>query len=422
MDTPTDYERPYRPLPVRLLNALGRHLDRRRANPGFDMESMLARVKRRTGLSDFGDDWFLEPLRTLVASINAEAALTPVGGWIQRQRIEAALATRLRIEDVLRRHPEIHDIDLGTVFVIAGLQRTGTTTLHRLMASHPDLRAVTAWEGLHPVPLPGETPGRPHARVRRGRAAERAIAYLAPAFFAVHPAEHDAPEEDVLLLDLCFMSQSAEATMHVPTYARWLAEQDHTRCYEYFRTVLKILHWQRPARDWVLKTPHHLEYLDVLLAVFPEALVVQTHRDPRQCVPSFLSMVAHGRGVFSDRVDTGEIAAHWIRKTRCMVERAALVRAQSDTRRFVDISYYDLLEEPIAQLREIYHQAGVPFGPDALRFAKDTAAREVQHRYGRHVYDPASFGLTTESIDRCFRAYRERHAIPREPPWHATPP
>ena len=178
--------------------------------------------------------------------------------------------------------------------------------------------------------------------------------------------------------------------------------------------MLRALAWQRPTRHWVLKTPHHLEYLDVLLAVFPAATVVQTHRDPEQCVVSFCSMVAHGRGVFSDRVEPREVAAHWVRKIRRMVDRAAAVRAASDPGRFVDVSYYELLEDPIAQLRSIYQRAGIPFGDGALREAEDTARRNVQHRYGHHVYDPASFGLTAASIERCFRSYRDRHAIPRE--------
>lgn len=422
METPTDYERPYRPPPVRVLNALGRGIDRFRAAPGLDVETMLARARKRTGLSDYGDEWFLEPLRVLVDSINDEACLTPAGRWIQRQRIEAALGTRLRLEDLLNRHPEIHDVELGDIIVIAGLQRTGTTTLHRLIASHPHVRAVTAWEGMNPLPLPGDAPDRPRARLRRARWAERGIAYLAPAFFAVHPAEHDAPEEDMLLLDLCFMSQSAEATMHVPGYARWLAGQDHTRCYEYFRTVLRALAWQRPTRHWVLKTPHHLEYLDVLLAVFPQATVVQTHRDPGQCVVSFCSMVAHGRGVFSDRVDPREVAAHWVRKIRRMVDRAAAVRAVSDPGSFVDVSYYELLRDPIAQLRRVYDRAGIPFGDLALKGAEDTVRRNPQHRYGRHVYDPASFGLTDKSIDQWFESYRDGHAIPRERADLARPP
>ena len=413
-ETPTDYERPYRPLPVKLLNAAGRAAGRVGARGKLDIDSMVAKARRRTGLSDFGDEWFMEPLSVLVRSINEEADLTLLGRLIQRRRIEGALATRLRGEDLLRRRPEIRDIELGPAIVIAGLQRTGTTTLHRLIASHPEMRAVAAWEGLNPLPLPREEPGDPHTRIRQALIAERAIAYLAPAFFAVHPAEHDAPEEDVLLLDVSFMSQSAEATMHVPTYARWLEGRDHTRAYEEFRTLLQLLHWQVPRHHWVLKTPHHMEHLDVVLEVFPTATIVQTHRDPLKTIPSFCSMVAHGRGLFSDRVDPREIGAHWLAKTARLVELTATAREAADPHRFVDVSYYDLVDDPMAQLRQVYERAGIPFGEDARRAAERTANRNVQHRYGRHVYDAGSFGLTREEIEDRIAPYRRRYDIPHE--------
>jgi len=413
-ETPTDYERPFRPLPVALLNAAGRAAGRVGARGKLDVDSMVAKARRRTGLSSFGDEWFMEPLSVLVRSINEEADLTLLGRLIQRRRIEGALATRLRVEDLLRWRPEIQDIELGPAIVIAGLQRTGTTTLHRLIASHPEMRAVAAWEGLNPLPLPREEPGDPHTRIRQALIAERAIAYLAPAFFAVHPAEHDAPEEDVLLLDVSFMSQSAEATMHVPTYARWLEGQDHTRAYEEFRTLLQLLHWQVPRHHWVLKTPHHMEHLDVVLEVFPTATIVQTHRDPLKTIPSFCSMVAHGRGLFSDRVDPREIGAHWLAKTARLVELTARAREAADPHRFVDVSYYDLVDDPMAQLRNVYERAGIPFEEDARRAAERTANRNVQHRYGRHVYDAGSFGLTREEIEDRIAPYRRRYDIPRE--------
>ena len=413
-ETPTDYERPYRPLPVALLNAAGRAAGRLGAAGKLDVDSMVAKARRRTGLSSFGDEWFMEPLSVLVRSINEEADLTLLGRLIQSRRIEGALATRLRVEDLLRRRPEIRDIELGPAIVIAGLQRTGTTTLHRLIASHPEMRAVAAWEGLNPLPLPREEPGDPHTRIRQALIAERAIAYLAPAFFAVHPAEHDAPEEDVLLLDVSFMSQSAEATMYVPTYARWLEGRDHTRAYEEFRTLLQLLHWQVPRDHWVLKTPHHMEYLDVVLKVFPTATIIQTHRDPLRTIPSFCSMVAHGRGLFSDRVDPREIGAHWFAKTCRLVELTAKAREAADPHRFVDVSYYDLVSDPMAQLRKVYERAGIPFGEDARRAAERTASRNVQHRYGRHVYDAGSFGLTGEEIEDRLAPYRRRHDIPYE--------
>ena len=243
----------------------------------------------------------------LVTSINAEARLSATGRLIQRSRLTGALVQRLRISELLRRHPEIADIDLGNITVISGLQRTGTTLLHRLLISHPDFRGLSGAEALMPVPGAPDSDRAERARKRQAVLAQKSISYLAPEFMAIHPISHDEPEEDVLLLDLSFMSQSAEATMHVATYSRWLEEQDHTPAYEYLRRVLQVLSWQRPGRTWVLKTPHHLEHLDVLLRVFEGSTVVQTHRDPRIALASFCSMVAHGRGMFSDQVDPAEI-------------------------------------------------------------------------------------------------------------------
>lgn len=405
MDTSTNYEKPYRPLAVSMLNAVAR----RCGIPGrLDAGAMVAAARRRTGLQDFGEEWFLEPLAVLVDSINSEAELTPVGRWIQKARLEGALAQRLRVEQLLRQHPEIRDLDLGKIIVVAGLQRTGTTTMHRLIGADPGARVLFAWEALDPVPAPQRI------RVRRARMAERAIAYMAPEFFAVHPVEHDAPEEDVLLLDLCFMSQSSEAVMHVPSYAKWLEGQDHAKAYEYLRTLLKVLHWQRPGEFWVLKTPHHAEHLDVMLTVFPEATIVQTHRDPRVIVPSFCSMVAHGRGMLSDRVDPREIAAHWTRKMRRMMERSIEVRRAADSR-FVDVTYYDLLNDPIAELRRVYRSADIGFDEAARQAAEDAARENTQHRYGRHVYRLEDFGLTAESVERCFSFYRREYGVPHEP-------
>ena len=414
-ETPTDYARPYRPWPVAAFNALARRTPRSGPLRRLDADRMLANARKSTGFKDLGDEHCLTALRVLVQAINDEAQLTPTGVLLQRQRIEGALANRLRAQQMLKRHPEIHDLELGKVVLIAGLQRTGTTALHRLLASHPHMRALMSWEALNPAPLPGEGERGFDRRLRHARLAERAIAFLAPAFFAVHPIQHDAPEEDILLLDLSFMSQTPEATMHVPSYAKWLEAQDHAPAYQHLRILLQILHWQRPGKHWVLKTPHHLEHLDAALATFPDLTVVQTHRDPQVALASFLSMVAHGRGVFSDRIDTKAIARHWTAKACRMIERAVAARSQADPARFVDVLYRDLMRDPMAQLERIYRQASIPFNADAQSAAAHAAERNPQHRHGKHIYDAAHFGLNRAEVEAGFAAYRARYRIPNEP-------
>lgn len=414
LHTSNHYDKPYRPLPIALFNRAGRMAEKLGALPELNTAQLVANARRKTGLSDFGDEWFLHPLNVLVDSINQEAQLTPLGKLIQKNRLEAALIVRLRVEQLLKDHPEILDIDLGKIIVIAGLQRTGTTTLHRLLAADPNMRALLSWEALNPLPLPKETAGNPKKRIAIAKTAEKGLAYLAPEFFAIHPVEHDAPEEDVLLLDLCFMSQSPEATLHVPTYASWLEQQDHTPAYQYLRTLLKILTWQRPAKNWVLKTPHHMEYLDVILQVFPEVTIVQTHRDPQKTTGSFCSMVSHGRGVFSDDVDAKEVARHWLRKVNRLMQLSMDVRERCRQPRFIDISYYDLVKDPITQLARIYEFAGITFDKEAAEAAEATSKRNVQHRYGKHVYRLEDFGLTRDGIERQYAFYRRRYGIPYE--------
>lgn len=230
----------------------------------------------------------------------------------------------------------------------------------------------------------------------------------------VHPVEHDAPEEDVLLLDVSFMSQTPEATMHVPTYSRWLEREDHTKAYEYSRTLMRLLHWQRPGRHWVLKTPHHLEYLVDVFRVFPNATVVQTHRDPATALASFCSMVAHARGMLSDRVDPREIGAHWLRKAGRMVAEAMRVRDDTEAGRFIDVSYNDLIRDPMDVVRRVHERIGVPFGAQAYCATQRTLSRNAR-RDMRHLYVPQSFGLDAERTDACFAAYRSRFAVAPEP-------
>ncbi len=418
--TSTDYEHPYRPLGVRAFNWLGEAGTNFGLSDRLDVNALRDAARRKTGLSDFGDDGHAEALEVLVTSINAEARLTPAGRLIQKSRLTGALVQRLRIEDLLQRHPEIVDIDLGRIIVISGLQRTGTTLLQRLLISHPDVRGISGAEALVPVPDSQDSDRAERARTRQAVLAEKSISYLAPEFMAIHPISHDEPEEDVLLLDLNFMSQSPEATMHVPSYARWLEEQDHTPAYEYLRRVLQVLSCQRPGRTWVLKTPHHLEHLDVFLRVFEGATVVQTHRDPRIALASFCSMVAHGRGMFSDQVDPAEIGRHWCRKTHRMVERAMQVRAGSPAGQFVDVSYYDLVTDPISEVRQICDSAGVGFDETAERDAEQFMAANRQNRFGTHDYRLEDFGLTEQGIDETFAAYREAYAIPFEDDRHQS--
>lgn len=381
------------------------------------VQALCDEAQRSTGLADFGDPAFIEPLDQLLRSIEAEARLHALGRAITRGRIRALLESRLRVQAFARAHPEVNDFAPTRPIVIAGLQRTGTTMLHRLIAADPSARALRSWEALAPAPLPGEGERGSRVRLRNAKFAEQGLRALSPEFFAIHPVEAAAPEEDVLLVDLSFTSQAPEATMHVPSYARWLESQQLDHAYRFLKTALGVLHWQRPGAFWVLKTPHHMEYLRELVAVFPDAVIVQTHRDPQSTMPSFCSMVAHGRRVFSDAVDPREVGRHWLRKVQRMLERAQAVRdgAPRDARfRFVDVRYASLMKDPIAEVARIYEAAGRALDPRARAAMERARQTDRQHKYGKHEYRAEDFGLSPARIEATFASYRARYEIPHE--------
>ncbi len=372
----------------------------------LDPASLMNAAEEATGLLDFGEPSFREPLERLVASVEKEANLHALGRLILRTRLVSALSTRARIEEQYRRHPEIEDESVSRPIVIAGLPRTGTTLLHRLLASDRRIRSLASWEALSPAPLAGEATTAP--RRARAEQSEKALSYLAPDFFAIHPVEADQPEEDVLLLDLSFRSTVPEATLRVPSFSEWMESADQRPAYRTLVRSLKLLSHQRRAQRWVLKTPHHLEFLDALLEALPDALIVWTHREPRETVPSFCSMVAHGRGVFSDVVDPREVGAHWSRKITRMVDRGMAAREAAGERYFVDVRYEDLVRDPIGETRRIYERCDLPTDRETEDAMRDTLAKQRQHRHGVHVYRAEDFGLTSAGIDRDHAAYRAR--------------
>ncbi len=408
-ETSTDYRHPHRPRAVALANRL------LPAMGALTPDALERAAARRTGLEGFGSTDYKEPLAVLLESIEREARLTPVGRLITRERLVGVLANRQRAAAAI--DARVEAIPLAPPIVIAGLQRTGTTLLHRLLAADPDHRWLASWEALSPAPIDAgatrraRAPWRAEPRIVAAERAESALRYLAPDFFAVHPVEAHGPEEEVLLLDQSLRSTVPEATLRVPTYASWIEAQDQRPAYETLRRLLKLLSSQRGAgKRWVLKTPHHLEWLDTLFEVFDGAKVLWTHRDPVTTVASFCSMIAHGRGVFSDDVDPVEIGRDWGRKVARMVDRALASRAGREDA-FIDVPYARLTADPIAEVRRIYAALDRELTPIAEARMRQTLAGHGQHRFGRHRYDLAAFGLTEAGLRERFGAYRERFVL-----------
>ena len=374
--------------------------------------ALMAEAKALTGLQDFGHPQFIAGLEALVASIKAESALTDSGLAAQRQRVLGLLVNRLRIEQALREHPQIRDERIDAPLVIVGLPRTGSTLTHRLLASDPAHTAMRWWEGRHPAMLPGERRGEPVERRALGRAEVEAVVAASPDAMRIHPWDFDGADEEVLLLEHSFHSTVPEAHMHLPSYSRWVEAQDHVPAYRDLLACLQYLQWQTPERTgkrWVLKSPHHLGYLDAMLRVFPDAKVIQTHRDPMETVPSFCSMCASLAAPLTTRPDGQAIGAHWAAKLSRNLEASGVVADQCPDS-FIDLYFRDLMDDPIAEMTRLYAFIGKPFDTGA-RVAMQAYRKDDAHQESVHRYRLADYGLSEGSIDTLFGAYMMRHGF-----------
>lgn len=406
--------KPYRPRAIRLLNALCRSLG---IQANLDVDNLLAAARKKSGYEQFGDNAFMPALQKLLQSIDDEANLHPFGRWVVRGRIIHALVLRARVHALIEQNPEILYEDIKAPLVIAGLQRTGTTMLHRLLAADPNLRSLKSWEALNPLPLKNEKADDPSPRLREARVAENGLKYLAPEFFKIHPVEAEAPEEDVLLLEYSFMSQVPEAMYNVPAYANWLKTQDHQPAYEYLKTLLQVLQWSdgrmSQSKRWVLKTPAHLEQMDKLLQVFPDAKVIQTHRDPFRTVGSYSSMLAHGQGVFTDEVDAVAVARHWLDKNAAALAKTNQVRA-SHPEAFIDAWYDQLIKDPMKEVERIYTFAGMELTEDVRSVMAASRRSNRKDKHGKHSYKLEDFGLNEALIRQAYADYIKVFDIPQE--------
>lgn len=425
--TSTDYRKPFRPWPVSVANRAGAIMSLAGLRANLQPESLMATARRRSGLHDLGDPEFENRLTRLCESLETEAQLHAIGRLMARENLIRILVNRLRILDAQKRHPEIDEQPIRAPIFVVGLQRTGTTLLLRLLASDPELRYLASWEAINPAPMPEPgriaklllaPPGRgsqgsgSDPRIAMAQLANRALSHLAPDFAAIHPIDATGPEEECLLFDYDLMGTVPEATWRVPSFSAWLEEQDHLPAYRGLRRLLAYLAWQRPGGRWVLKTPQHLEHLPALLEVFPDARIIWTHRDPCETVASFCSMMAHAWGVFSDRVDPFQVAAHWGSKAQRMVSAAMRAREQLDPKAFLDLAYSDLVADPMAQIGRIHEFCQIRASAQALDRMAAWRSGNPQHKHGRHRYRLEDFGLTASEVEAMFADYLSRHAKP----------
>ncbi len=380
-------------------------------------EDLLAQARRTTGLDDFGATHFRDGLRRLLGSLEAEARLNAVGRRIAHAEISRHLENRLRVTRDWKLYPEIGRERVVRPLLVVGLPRTGSTLLHDLLAQDPANRAPLTWECQHPSPPPERATYETDPRIARSEAHfERTSRALIPEFKAIHPMGAKLAQECVMLQAFDFTSIIFHHEFRVPSYQTWVESCDLGPVYGTHRRQLQYLQWRCPGR-WVLKSVGHLWGLEELFATYPDALVVQTHRDPRKFVASHASLVTMARRMGSDQVDPQEIGREWSGSWERALRKGIAFRDAGtvDASRFFDLHYQDLVRDPIAAVRRIYDHFGLPFDAEAEQRMRVFLAANPQGKHGGHRYEVEQFGLDAGRLREQFRFYEERFAVASEP-------
>lgn len=387
----------------------------------FDEARLLEEACEAAGLTDFGNDDFRAPLSALLAALGGEAPLNEAGAAIMRGRILESLVSRLRAEDWFRRYPEILEEHVEAPLVVVGMTRTGTTMLQRVLASDPRHYAALWWETRNPTPWPGTKWDERDPRIADAEAEVREILETAPEQAAIHPWDPLAPDEEIMILEHAFLSHVPECYVSIPAYRRWLDEQDFGPGYRYLRRVLQFLQWQKKQRGehrgrWVLKTPGHLGYLDILFEVFPDAHVIQTHRNPVETIPSSVSLNFSLWKMTTDDPDPAEAGRQWMQRmqwalTRCMQYRDSIA---DEAQRFTDIWFRDALQSPLAQVERVYAASGLELIPEARAAMEAWLVENARDKRPAHDYSAEAFGFAEGEIREGFADYIERFITPFE--------
>jgi hypothetical protein len=370
----------------------------------LDHQQLIAQACRRTGLSDFGEGEFTEPLRILVESLERDADLTPIGRIVARAHLSRLLTNRLRLEAERRRTPQAAHERILPVLIITGLPRSGTSFLHSLLTQDPASRAPRVWETILPCPAPERAARDSDPRIAAAARQIRWVNRLAPRFDAIHTLRADRPQECIAITGHSFLSPVFETMYWVRSYGRWLERQDLRRAYRFHRRFLQHLQSGYRAARWVLKAPDHLFSLGPLVETYPGAMIVQTIRDPQEVLPSVASLLATLRGAFSDRVDPRAVGREVLSRWSRGLDQARAARRDPaiGADRFLDVHYEDLVSDPIRVINRIYEYFELTLTEAAERRMQAHLARLERGRQSRHNYRLETFGLGPDEVDALF--------------------
>lgn len=374
----------------------------------WNLDELIEDARASAGCSGVDSDEFLVGLRILITDL-ANGGQQP--GIAERMHgvIRSTLHKRFALLARREAQPTIAEEQITRPVFVIGLPRTGTSALVDLLAQDPASRCAQQWEVAHLGEAMDAASWSSDPRIAALQAGMEAQSSANPVVaLGLHTYGATLPDECNSFLALSFWSPNLSVFDHFPRYVEWLRHGRVSNSYAMHRKVLQHLQHHGKRGQWVLKSPFHVFDLPGILEAYPEAVFIQTHRDPVQLIASNCGLHSTIRGEQAGdprRFVTGnEQLALW----GTGMQRALAARCDPEMeRRVIDLSHRDLLDDPLGTVRKIYAQLGNTLSVEAEERMQRWIAAPAQHLSSVR-FSLAEFGLDADSVDAAFGPYRSR--------------
>ena len=379
--------------------------------------AVVAAAEETTGLRDFGGDEWREALDVLTYSLNTEAGLTEFGEVVAQADLVGSLTRRLEIIEHRRNHPEVAEERIERPIFIVGQVRTGTTILYELLAQDPDARAPLTWEVDAPCPPPEAATHDTDPRIEDSRQIQEMMTSIIPDLKAMHPIGPLLAQECVRITAMDLRSFIFPTIYHVPAYAQWLLETDMASGYQWHRGFLQHLQSTIPVNRWILKSPGHIWALDAMMKQYPDARVIQTHRDPLRTIASVSSLACTLRTFAAEQTPIEAVSREWAEYVIAGIDRSIDARESGivPASQVVDVQYQAFAADPIATVAAAYDQLGLAFTAEAESRMRRFLDTQPAHEHGGHHYTFARTGLVEDELRERTSRYQDYFGVPNEP-------
>jgi sulfate adenylyltransferase len=381
----------------------------------LDAEELCAQAMRRTGLEDFGRPSLIPALPILFNSLEQEARLRPLGRLLMRIHLRDLLETRLRLTEIWKAQSKsLEARRVEKPIFIVGMPRSGSTFLHEMLALDPDNRAPRVWEVMSPAAASGQSDRKAAQAIRKAEFCLWWFRRLAPRADSVYPMRALTPHECVAIQSYTFLSEEFISTCRIPSYEAFLRSANLSPAYEWEKRFLQHLQDGGAGRRWALKSPDHVYGLEALFAVFPDACLIQTHRNPLEVLASSTDLTQVLRGLYGRAGDRAETLAVETRTLADNTERFIKFRDRHPelSDRIVDVKYSELIADPLAAVRRIYDQFGLTLAESAAEPMRQLASNRSQYRGPRASAASHRLKLLSGLEAGCFERYCLRFALP----------